>query len=95
MSHDDDTTPRSNGSLSLQDRLEQIEGKLDDVLSRFESLPIRVRALEIVLYGAAALVLLAFANSIIGDHVRPAQTTVQTIQVPPAPTPATTPVLVK
>lgn len=86
MSHDDDTTPRSNGSLSLQDRLEQIEGKLDDVLLRFESVPVRVRALEIVVYGACGIVLLAMANSIIGDHVRSPTTNVQ---------PATTPVLVK
>ncbi len=89
MTHDDDLTPRSNGSLSLQDRLQQIEEKLDDVLSRFESLPIRVRALEIVLYGAAALVLLAFANSIINDHVRSVAATV----TPGAP--VTVPVPVK
>ncbi len=86
MPHDDDMTPRSNGSLSLQDRLQQIEEKLDEVLSRFETLPIRVRAIEIVLYGALALVLVTFANSIINDHVRSSAANVQS---------ATMPVLVK
>ncbi len=71
MPHTEDQTPRSNGSLSLQDRLMQIEEKLDDVLSRFESLPVRVRALEIVVYGACGIVLLAFANSVITRNVGP------------------------
>lgn len=64
-----DDTPRGIGALSLQDRLQQIEEKLDHVLERFESLPLRVRALEIVLYGSCAIVLLAFANSVITSHI--------------------------
>lgn len=84
-----DDTPRANGSLSLQDRLQQIEEKLDSVLEQFQSLPLRVRALEIVLYGTCGIVLLAFANSVIASH----------ISIPQAPVAASpsgsSPVLVK
>lgn len=64
-----DDTPKQNGALSLQDRLTAIEEKLDHVLERFEGIPMRTRALEIVVYGACGIVLLAFASSVIGLHV--------------------------
>lgn len=87
-----DDTPRANGALSLQDRLQQIEEKLDNVLERFQSLPLRVRALEIVLYGTCAIALLAVANSVLASHV--------TAMPAPAPAPTSStalsaPVLVK
>ena len=67
MTHRDDDTTSVNmingpGVVTLDKRLEAIEAKLDELLTTHGSTPLRIRALEIVVYGGCALVLVAFVG---------------------------------
>jgi hypothetical protein len=70
MSHDDPTPTR--GNLTLDERLERIEGAqtrangaLDAIKDAIAGLPLRVRALEIVVYGGCGVALIALLGALI------------------------------
>lgn len=63
MTKDDDTPPR--GQLTLDDRLRGIDDCLRVIMEKIEGIPLRVRALEFVVYGACGLGLVAIAGAII------------------------------
>lgn len=62
MSGSSDERP-IDGSLSVSDRLQSIDTKIDILLA--QSLPLRVRALEIVVYGGCGIGLLGMAGAIV------------------------------
>jgi hypothetical protein len=65
----DEKTPSSNrrhsGDLSVDDRLEAIEAKLDKLLDNTGSLPDRVQKLEYVVYGGCGVILLAVLGALV------------------------------
>ena len=70
MTRTDDPTPRSLGTLSLEERLERIETALNQLRESIEGIPTRVRALEYVVYGGCGVVLLAVLSAMIALVVR-------------------------
>jgi hypothetical protein len=63
MNDHSDPTP-SRGNLSLDDRLERIEGQLRAIQASLDGIPTRVRALEYVVYGGCGVVLLAVLTAL-------------------------------
>lgn len=83
MAIDDDKTPLRNnrhGDLSLDDRLDRLEAmnsslstKLDQLLekfSKFSGLEDRVKKLEVVVFGACGLILVAVFTALIAIVVK-------------------------
>jgi hypothetical protein len=64
MSNHDDPTP-SRGNLTLDERLERIEDALKNLREAIDGLPLRVRALEIVVYGGCGVALVAVLGALV------------------------------
>lgn len=58
------------GSLSLEQRLDNIEATLKDIQAAINGLPLRVRALEIVVYGGCGVVLIAILGALLALVIR-------------------------
>lgn len=74
---DTDTSRAIKGSVTLEDRLDTIEALLRTLTDRiaegntqFATLNLRVRALEVIVYGACGLALLGIAGAIIALVVK-------------------------
>jgi hypothetical protein len=70
MTRSDDPTPRSVGTLSLEERLERIEAALHDLKTSIDGLPTRVRALEFVVYGGCGVALVAILTALVALVVK-------------------------
>lgn len=71
----DETTPignplRHRGEITLDDRLGAIEETLKAIMDKIDGLPIRVRALEIVVYTGCGVVLLAVLGAVTAFFLR-------------------------
>ncbi len=64
-----DPTP-SRGNLTLDERLERIEGQLNKIQEAIDGIPTRVRALEFVVYGGCGVVLVAVLGALIALVLR-------------------------
>ncbi len=59
-----------DGSLTPAERLASIEKKLDTILESYASVPIRLRALETVVYGGCGVCLLAVLGAVVTLVIR-------------------------
>ncbi len=63
-------TSRHRGEITLDERLDAIEATLKAIMEKIDGLPIRVRALEVVVYSGCGVVLLAVLGALIALVVR-------------------------